>query len=56
MRCLNFWDNKNFWGAKSGPPSPATSVKTNKSQKLSVDIEMYGGKDYQNLKNHLLKD
>ena len=29
MRCLNFWDNKNFWGAKSGPPSPATSVKWN---------------------------
>ena len=26
MRCLNFWDNKNFWGAKSIPPSPATSV------------------------------
>ena len=27
MRCLNSWDNKKFWGAKSGPPSPATSVK-----------------------------
>ena len=27
MRCLNFWDNKNFWGAKCGPTSPATSVK-----------------------------
>ena len=26
IRCLNFWDDKNFWGAKSGPPSPATSV------------------------------
>ena len=24
--CLKFWDNKNFWGAKCGPPSPATSV------------------------------
>ena len=28
MRYLNCWDNKNFWGAKSVPPSPATSVKT----------------------------
>ena len=27
MRYLNYWDIKNFWGAKSGPPSPATSVK-----------------------------
>ena len=27
MRCLNYWDNKKYWGAKSGPPSPATSVK-----------------------------
>ena len=25
-------------------------IKTNKSQKSSMDIEMYGGKDYQNLK------
>ena len=27
MRCPNCWDNKNFRGVKSGPPSPATSVK-----------------------------
>ena len=27
MRCLNCWDNENFWGAKSGSPSPATLVK-----------------------------
>ena len=26
MRCLNFWDNKNFWGAKSGPLAHASSV------------------------------
>ena len=25
--CLNYWDDKNFWGAQSVPPSPATSVK-----------------------------
>ena len=25
-------------------------IKTNKAQKSSIDIEMYGGKDYQNLK------
>ena len=27
MRYLNFWDNKNFWGAKSGPLTHASSVK-----------------------------
>ena len=26
MRCLNFWDNKNFWGAKSGPLTHASAV------------------------------
>ena len=26
IKCLNCWDNKKFWGSKSGPPSPATSV------------------------------
>ena len=29
MRYLNCWDNKNFWGGQSVPPSPATSVKAN---------------------------
>ena len=24
---LNYWDNKNFWGAKSGPLTHASSVK-----------------------------
>ena len=27
MRYLNYWDNKNFWGAKSGPLTHASSVK-----------------------------
>ena len=27
MRYLNCWDNKNFWGAKSGPLTHASSVK-----------------------------
>ena len=27
MRCLNFWDNKNFWGAKSSPLTHASAVK-----------------------------
>ena len=26
MRYLNYWDNKNFWGAKSGPLTHASSV------------------------------
>ena len=26
MRYLNFWDNKNFWGAKFGPLTHASSV------------------------------
>ena len=26
MRYLNFWDSKNFWGAKSGPLTHASSV------------------------------
>ena len=28
MRCLNFWDNKKFWGAKSGPLSHASAVNS----------------------------
>ena len=28
MRYLNYWDNKNFWGAKSGPLTHASSVNT----------------------------
>ena len=28
MRCLNFWDNKIFWGAKSGPLTHASAVKS----------------------------
>ena len=27
MRCLNCWDDKNFWGAQSVPTSAATTVK-----------------------------
>ena len=27
MRYLNYWDNKNFWGAKSGPLTHAWAVK-----------------------------
>ena len=27
MRYLNCWDNKNFWGAKSGPLTHASAVK-----------------------------
>ena len=26
IRCLNFWDNKKFWGAKSGPLTHASAV------------------------------
>ena len=26
MRYLNYWDNKNFWGAKFGPLTHASSV------------------------------
>ena len=26
IRYLNYWDNKNFWGAKSGPLTHASSV------------------------------
>ena len=27
MRCLNWWDNKKFWGAKSGPLTHTSAVK-----------------------------
>ena len=29
MRYLNYWDNKNFWGAKSGPLTHAWAVNNN---------------------------
>ena len=32
IRCLNFWDDKNFWGGQLVPPSPATSVKYQKHE------------------------
>ena len=30
IRCLNFWDNKIFWGARTGPLTHASSVKYHK--------------------------
>ena len=37
MRCLNIWDNKIFWGAKSGPLTHAWAV--NPFQKYIQDQE-----------------
>ena len=36
MRCLNCWDNKNFWGVKFGQTSPATSVNIQYMCKTSI--------------------
>ena len=36
MRYLNCWDNKNFWGAKSGPLTNASSVKTQVEEGFSL--------------------
>ena len=36
MRCLNCWDNKNFWGGKFGPLTHASAVN-----RLSIQMRHY---------------
>ena len=43
MRYLNYWDNKNFWGAKSGPLTHASSVKVYFSMSW-IEKQKYIGK------------
>ena len=39
MRYLNCWDNKNFWGAKSGPLTHASSVNKKFQEEDITDVE-----------------
>ena len=45
MRYLNCWDNKNFFGAKSGPLTHASSVNNNQRPSnliyFTVDLNMF---------------
>ena len=41
MRCLNCWDNKNFWGAKSGPLTHASAIKNWKIFLIPTNISIF---------------
>ena len=41
MRYLNYWDNRNFGGAKSGPLTHASSVKNENDCVYNLKYNVY---------------
>ena len=55
MRYLNYWDNKNFRGAKSGPLTHASSVNINLNF-LFINNDLISGNGFQCYKCLLNED
>ena len=64
MRCLNCWDNKKFWGAKSGPLTHASAVKHLMDSSIHIleknNLLMYKGLElflkYYNYNKYVIKN